>query len=138
MTGKIITLAFMLGCLTAGAITLDGKLDEPEWQQAKKYTGFSRFAADTKGQTVSAQTEFSFVCTKDKIYVGIKCHEPEMEKLRTATPVGIWYTDGVELFLSPAGTGSSPIRMRRNGTPPCIPVRISGRSRSNCRFRRSI
>lgn len=106
MTEKIITLAFMLGSLTAGAITLDGKLDEPEWQQAKKYTGFSRFASDAKGQNVSAQTEFSFVFTKDKIYAGVKCYEPEMEKLRTATPVGIWYTDGVELFLSPAGTGT--------------------------------
>ncbi|MBO4647280.1 MAG: hypothetical protein J5806_03905 [Lentisphaeria bacterium] len=92
--------------LAAGEITLDGKLDEPEWKQAKKYTGFSRFASDPKGPNVSAQTEFSFVCTKDKVYAGIKCHEPLMEKLRKATPTGIWYTDGVELFFSPAGTGT--------------------------------
>ena len=83
--------------LVAGEITLDGKLDEPEWQQAKKYTGFSRFASDPKGQNVSAQTEFAFVCTKDKVYAGIKCYEPLMEKLRTATPTGIWYTDESQL-----------------------------------------
>ena len=106
MTGKIISGILLLGSLVSQAITIDGKLDEPEWQKAEKYTGFSRLASDVKGQNVTAQTEFSFVCTKDRVYAGIKCYEPLMAKLRKAVPTGIWYTDGVELFLSPAGTGT--------------------------------
>ena len=54
-------------------ITLDGKLDEPDWQASKPATGFwETFPADTS--LVADQTEIYFGYDDNNLYVAAKCY----------------------------------------------------------------
>ena len=91
---------------TAGAaeITVDGKLEEPAWKQAEKHSGFSRIQITAGGKKVKAQTEFSVLMEKDRIYFGIKCLEPKMSQMADRQAKALWTDDGVEIFLAPLVT----------------------------------
>ena len=106
MKKLLLNLFLAAGCWVQGAITIDGKLDEPEWQAAKEYGNFKSLKSSVK-KSAPAQTSFKIIPGKDRIYIGIKCLEPKMDKLRelAARPVssGIWENDGLEIFLTPTG-----------------------------------
>ena len=91
--------------LAASAITVDGRLDESEWASAEWHGGFTGVATTGKDQ-VKNQTEFALIHGEKALYVGVRCHESLMEKLKAAEPKSIWTTDAVDLFLSPAGTSA--------------------------------
>jgi len=85
------------------AITLDGRMDEPAWETAKEYTGFKKLKCQG-GEVVPVQTSFKILCCEDRVYIGIKCMEPDMESvLKGHHTQSLYGTDAVELFLSPAG-----------------------------------
>jgi Carbohydrate family 9 binding domain-like len=92
-----------------GRILVDGQLNEPAWRKAQEYSGFSVLSSRTKGAP-KAGTSFRVLAGKDAIYIGIRCEEPAMDKLR-ARPVerdkNVFYEDCVEVFLDPAGKGNS-------------------------------
>ncbi len=94
--------ALALACIGAFAIEMDGKLDEQEWLDAKKYEGFG-VIGEERGKGTVEQTEFRIVSKPDAVYIGVKCHEPLAEKLKVTPPGGAWGTDSVELFLAPNG-----------------------------------
>ena len=106
MKKLLLNLILAAGCWVHGAITIDGKLDEPEWQAAKEYGNFKSLKSSV-AKSAPAQTTFKIIPEKDRIYIGIKCLEPKMDKLRelAARPVssGIWENDGLEIFLTPTG-----------------------------------
>ncbi len=97
--------AFVVGfCLAAGAIVLDGRLDDPEWKSAKKYDGFKRMLSNpAANEPVGAETEFYMVPGKDAVYFGVKCYEPLMDKLKKLPPVPLWVSDGIEFLFVPDG-----------------------------------
>lgn len=83
-------------------ITLDGRMDEPVWESVPVYTGFSRLGSD--GTALShSQTFFKFVPCEDRVYVGIQCMEPEMDRLKASSDNSLNHVDAVELFLAPSG-----------------------------------
>ena len=106
MKKLLLNLFLAAGCWVQGAIVIDGRLDEPEWQAAKEYGNFKSLKSSVK-KSAPAQTSFKIIPGKDRIYIGIKCLEPKMDKLRelAARPVssGIWENDGLEIFLTPTG-----------------------------------
>jgi hypothetical protein len=58
---------------TAEPVVLDGKLDEPVWQNALPASNFWQyFPADTN--LAEAQTELYFAADEEYFYVGIKCY----------------------------------------------------------------
>jgi hypothetical protein len=57
-----------------GDITLDGKLDEPQWQQAARLTGFSQFAP-SDGVPAADSTEVFVWYSPTAIYFGVRAHE---------------------------------------------------------------
>ena len=64
-----------------GAITVDGHLDEPQWQTAPKQTGFTqRFPVD--GGKPTYDTQFAMLYDNDAVYVGVWAHDPEPAKIR--------------------------------------------------------
>jgi len=84
-------------------ITVDGRLDEAVWETAQEHTGFKTLKC--KGAIpAAAQAIFKILPCEDRIYFGIKCIEPDIDKVVESHPRrSKWGTDSVELFLSPSG-----------------------------------
>ncbi len=86
-------------------IILDGKMDEPVWQTVKEYTGFRRpvYSGGELWED-SVQTSFKILPCADRIYVGVKCKEPDMEFTEeTKKRLNSWGSSAIELFFSPSG-----------------------------------
>ena len=86
------------------SIVLDGCMDEPVWETAKEYTGF-RSLGTHGGNLVAAQTVFKILPCEDRIFVGVKCLEPDgMEQVLATRYLRNSYTGHtVEMFFSPSG-----------------------------------
>ena len=84
-------------------ITLDGKLDEAVWQTVEAHTGFKRLK-DSGGDAAPVDTFFYILPCEDRVYFGIKCCEPDMERCVAGHATRhMWGTDSVEFFISPTG-----------------------------------
>ena len=82
-------------------ITLDGRMDEPVWEQVQTYTDF-KYKKVSGGRLAPVQTLFKIIPCEDRIYIGIKCLEPNMAYAAKVTPtLAMWTCDDVEIFLSP-------------------------------------
>ena len=83
-------------------ITLDGRMDEEAWESAATYTGFTRLGSGAAvGQ--AEQTYFKILPCADRVYIGIKCMETEMERLKNSSDGALNHVDSIELFLAPSG-----------------------------------
>ena len=93
----------------AGAIAVDGKLDEAAWAKAPEHTGFEMplGQANRKPIPKEAQTAFRVLYDEATLYFGITCREPKMADVvvRAARQhdAAMWSDDDVELFLDPVG-----------------------------------
>ena len=80
---------------------IDGVLDEQIWSQTQSYSGFLH----PDRSPAEPATEFRLLCDGTWLYVGVVCHEPEMDKLvakRTGPDANrIWADDCIELFIAP-------------------------------------
>lgn len=87
---------------------LDGRLDEPVWKSAKWEGGFHRVGKldiDRRGPRPAAPTEFAILADTRNLYVGVRCHEPLIDRIPPDRPLGdFWSSDFVEVYLSPSGT----------------------------------
>jgi len=95
------------GRAAAGDITLDGKLDEPAWQQAQLSSPFVSLKT-TEGKEGPAKTQFRLLTEPQALVFGVRCDEPMMDKLSDA-PLPhdgpVWERDCVEIFFDPTGKG---------------------------------
>ena len=82
-------------------ITIDGRMDEPQWAEVQEQTGFYLLKRQTPTLD-PAQTFFKILPCEDRIIVGIRCDEPDMEYVNHFNKfTTIWTGDAVELYLSP-------------------------------------
>ncbi|MBO4513638.1 MAG: hypothetical protein J5746_12815, partial [Victivallales bacterium] len=95
----LLLLASLLGF--AGVITMDGKLDEPQWKEAIVHSDFQDFKG-SKNKVIMPQTSFRICNDGDNLYFGIRCDEPCMAKIKAPVQPYPWGCDLVEIFLSPA------------------------------------
>ena len=99
---RIFLPLLLLACCIYGAITIDGRLDEPEWQTAKENKGFKALGTATN-KIVQAQTSFKVISMEDRIYIGVKCEEPLMDKLKEITAKksssAIWEDDANKMDI---------------------------------------
>ena len=82
-------------------IRIDGHLSEPAWQRAEVAGGFFR-AQQTRGMPAKLRTEAFVLYDAVAIYVGFRCWEPDMSRLRetlTRRDTRIWTDDAVEVVL---------------------------------------
>lgn len=63
----------------SGAITLDGKLDEPAWREAQSFTLTQQ--SPRPGQPTPYATEVRVLVAKDAVYFGFICHDPKPEAI---------------------------------------------------------
>ena len=64
-----------------GDIAIDGHLDEPAWQTAKRETGFVQHMPKD-GAKPSQDTSFAIIYDDEAIYVGVWCDDPHPELIR--------------------------------------------------------
>jgi len=85
-------------------ITLDGRMEEAAWRNAKVFADFKRIKAEN-GDLGGAPTVFKILPMEDRIYFGFQCLEPDMQHVIDSHPTnGMWNTDRVELFFAPTGS----------------------------------
>ena len=64
----------------AEPITLDGRLDEPIWQNAAKISNFTQREL-FENQPTSERTEVAIVYTEKYLYVGVWCYDSQPQKI---------------------------------------------------------
>lgn len=84
--------------------TVDGKLDEAEWEMADALP-FVR-ALDREQTSPKYPTTVKAVWTPDGVTFGFRLTEPTPDKLWTKETPGSWHNDNVELFLDVTGKGA--------------------------------
>lgn len=96
--------------VSSPSIVPDGKLDEPVWQAAPDNTGFELGLERGKRETVpeDVQTHFRVVHDDGTLYIGIRCNDSMMARLRPfenhgAWDPAMWMHDTVEIFMDPTG-----------------------------------
>lgn len=121
---KKMIFLLMLASFAAGAaepaiekwqgepLKLDGKLTEKAWKSGKSFSDFTPFASEMR-KVAEVDTEFMLRYDQDYLYIGVKCEEPLMAKVK-AQDKPIWYADGVEFFFSPTGKDTSYYQFRVN------------------------
>ena len=89
----------------AMAPAIDGDLSDAAWSKAEWESGFRKFERE-KRRDVKADTAFAVIADDENLYIGIKCFEPDMERLKTTVDNGIFSsrTDSVEIDFCPNGT----------------------------------
>lgn len=89
---------------TSASIVLDGRLDEPVWQDAPALKLVQQ--APKPGEPTRYETEVRIVVTKDRLYFGFTCKDPDPDKIavhtmrRDDTMQG---DDKVSILLDPYG-----------------------------------
>ncbi|MCD6359372.1 MAG: hypothetical protein J7M38_00825, partial [Armatimonadetes bacterium] len=95
-----VTPAQAAVCVTVdGPINVDGTLDDPAWQAAIPFSGFTY---STHGDMAVNTTRVMIVCDAEAVYFGVRCSESHMEKLKAdkvSRDSSIWNDDCIELFL---------------------------------------
>ncbi len=62
------------------SITIDGRLDESQWQLGEANGDFIQFQPQL-GQPASYKTEFRVLTDDQYIYIGVSCYDPEPDKI---------------------------------------------------------
>lgn len=89
---------------TAVPPVIDGKLDEACWNNASESSVFHEAG---KPETMApVETSIKILYTEDALYFGIRCDEPQLDKLKASVMKNnnaalLWGDDTVELFLKP-------------------------------------
>ncbi len=85
-------------------IILDGRLDEVSWAGAKEYSDFT-LLKKSGGARAEVQTHFKVLACEDRVYIGVKCDEPDVPYVKETHHLRSRYgCDRVEFFISPSGT----------------------------------
>ncbi|MBQ3491434.1 MAG: hypothetical protein IJA74_02660, partial [Oscillospiraceae bacterium] len=82
-------------------IVLDGRMDEPVWNEVPEVTGFTRMLINGGG-LVEDQTFVRIIPCQNYVYFGIKCVDPDMAFAKSYVSKNIYQGNSVEVFLSPS------------------------------------
>lgn len=87
-------------------VEIDGRLDERDWLDTDRVTGFIRRGGDALAE---AQTFVRILYDDEHIYVGLEMEEPEIFELSMNASErddsAIWRDDTVEIMIDPDGEG---------------------------------
>jgi len=101
---ELATRRSVVSLKTSTPPTIDGRLDDACWGPAQKLTGLVRMP---DGQPAGQPTEAFVAHDASALYIGIRCVEPDPDKLRVREfrrDSRVFSDDSVEVFLSPTET----------------------------------
>src|SRR5688572_2698516 len=81
-----------------GPVVLDGRLDEPAWQDAPASTGFIQ-NEPREGEPATFDTEVRIVYDEDAIYFGVVAPDPEPSRIIVADLKKDYPVDGSDAFV---------------------------------------
>lgn len=87
-------------------VVIDGKMDEAVWGKALSVDAFQQ--PEVTSAPLTRKTSAKIFATRDAVYIGIVCQEPDMASLARGNfphDSAIWDSDTVEVFLDPSGHG---------------------------------
>jgi hypothetical protein len=80
----------------AGAIRIDGKLDEPDWRAAPRSNAFVDIVT---GEAAWFDTRAALIWDRENLYVGFFVEEPDVQATLTARDSKIYLDNDVEVFI---------------------------------------
>ncbi|MCC6580049.1 MAG: hypothetical protein IT440_06370 [Phycisphaeraceae bacterium] len=108
---------------------MDGRLDDVVWSKAVKidsFLGYQPPAAPAK-----VDTQLRLMHDREALYVGVRCMEPEMAKLKAAAAErdgNVFADDSVEIFLDTANDEFHFVQLAFNATGTMYDMRCAGDS----------
>ena len=88
----------------ASPVKVDGVLDEDVWRNADWQRDFKRLKTQESQGEFARKTEFAVLADARTLYVGVRCQEPDVGRLKGGQDMDLWQADSVELFLCPTGS----------------------------------
>lgn len=111
---RVLTLPEGYVCYrTAGALDIDGRLDEASWQAAKETAPF----VDISGKDFPAplyDTRVKMLWDDDYLYVGARLEEKDIRARLTQRDTIIYRDNDFEVFLDPDGDGQNYFEIENN------------------------
>lgn len=92
-----------------GKIHVDGKLDDPDWQQAEVIDRFYPYNATTDPQR--SPTSFRMLCDDKYLYVAFTCEDDDIWSCSGKDEDELWNGDVVELFIQTDAGGHAYYEM---------------------------
>ncbi|MCX6136234.1 MAG: T9SS type A sorting domain-containing protein [Ignavibacteriales bacterium] len=87
---------------SARAMTIDGKLTEPEWAAAPLT---AKFVHHTDGSATRLSTQAKFLWDDQYLYIGFICEDPDVWATLTTRDASLWNGEVVEMICDPDGDG---------------------------------
>ena len=87
---------------TSNAITIDGKLTEPEWVAAPLTEKFVKY---TDGAATRLSTQAKFLWDDQYLYIGFICEDPDVWATLKNRDDHLWNGEVVEMLCDPDGDG---------------------------------
>ncbi|HEY3354115.1 MAG TPA: carbohydrate-binding family 9-like protein [Polyangia bacterium] len=97
--------------VAAGAVKLDGKLDEQAWKDAPS-TGL--FVNTINGSPAPQQTEAKLLWDEKNLYVGFEVKDTDIWGTFKNRDDELWKEEAVELFIDWSGTGKNYVEIQVN------------------------
>ena len=88
----------------ASPVKVDGVLDEAVWKSAEWRDDFKCLATQVSMGPLTRKTAFAIVSDAHTLYLGVRCEEPNVERLKGGKDIDIWIGDSVEFFFAPTGS----------------------------------
>ena len=114
---------------SVGILTIDGKLDEPAWQQAEPITHF----VDISGEGFPKpryQTTAKMLWDDNYLYVAAKLDDPHVWADLTERDAVVFYNNDFEVFIDPDGDGQNYFEIEVNALANVFDLSITRPYRS--------
>lgn len=105
-------LPYYLVRRAAGAIAIDGRIDEFAWAAAPQINGLTRILNDY-GRVVHP-TRARMLWDDEALYIAFACSDPDMWALYTQEDDPMWSEEVVEAFIDPDGDGRDYLELEVN------------------------
>ena len=81
---------------------IDGKLDDPVWQQATPISGFIQLRPD-RTKPATEDTEVRLAYDRHHLYIGLRCYDSSPDQIvnRLTRRGGMWSSDNIAFFIDP-------------------------------------
>jgi hypothetical protein len=93
----------------SGAITIDGKADEPAWATA---TGTSAFQTAEGGPEPKGPTSAKVTWDDQNLYLFVSADDDDVKSEFTKTDESIWKSDVIEAFIDADGNGKGYVELQ--------------------------